>query len=112
MRTIALLAALCAIPASGHNAEAHDWYSGTTNRDGQNCCNTHDCQQIAGELVEETRGGFRIRLAPGQHVMVTSPVDHFVPYRDLQNSPDGKWHICLFPTQDIVRCFFGPVGGS
>jgi hypothetical protein len=108
----ALAIALCAIVASGNNALGHDWYSGTTNRAGQNCCNDYDCQLISGELVEEVRGGFRIRLKPGEHVMVTSPVDHFVPYRDMQASPDNKFHICLFPTQNQVRCFFGPVGGS
>ena len=112
MTRVLASAALFAILGFADTARAHDWYSGTTNRAGQNCCNTYDCQQVSGELIEEVRGGFMIRLKPGQHIMVSTPVEHFVPYRDLQASPDNKWHVCLFPNQDTVRCFFGPVGGS
>ena len=104
--TIAALVAMCG-PALGHG-----WYSGTTSREGLNCCNTVDCQPIAPHTVEEVRGGFQVTLKPGEHLMVSRPVSHFVPYRDMQHSPDGKWHVCLFPNQDTVRCFFGPVGGS
>lgn len=93
-------------------AYAHDWYTGTANRAGQLCCSGYDCAIVPGALIEETRGGFRVVLEPGQHPMVTRRVEHFIPYREMMASPDGKFHLCLFPTQDNPRCFFGPVGGS
>lgn len=79
------------------------------------CCNgnghTGDCAPIPKEAVKEVTGGTKITLMVGDHPMVTKPQEFFVPYADVKPSPDGMFHICLFPTEDHVRCFFAPDRG-
>lgn len=92
MLSIVLVAALMAPIA------VHEWYPAI-------CCSDNDCAPIPiVDLPTEMRGGFV--LTDGR----------FVPYKQLQPSPDGKWHLCemkseLPAAERKILCVFAPIGG-
>lgn len=79
------------------------------------CCqggNAHgDCQRIHHSTVKPVNGGYQVTLVPGDHPKVTKPQTYFIAQKDAKDSPDGEYHICLYPTEDKARCFFAPVPG-
>lgn len=76
------------------------------------CCNGTDCAEISDDAVTAGPEGYVITLRKGDHPMVTSPmVRHVVPYREARPSTDGKWHVCLYPNENTVRCFYAVPGG-
>lgn len=89
-------------------ARAHDWYPAV-------CCNGNaqhgDCQPIGTKTVRAVAGGWQITLVPGDHWMVTKPHNFFVSSARAKQSPDGDFHICLYPSEDNVQCFFAPPMG-
>ena len=104
----ALLAGLLAL--AGGRAEAHSARSGMPYDPW--CCNARDCAEIPGHAVTEVRGGWRVTLKAGDHPMVTSgTVTHFVAAADARLADDGRFHACLFPTAETMRCFYAPPGG-
>ncbi|HWV44143.1 hypothetical protein [Pseudorhodoplanes sp.] len=76
------------------------------------CCfgdhNTGDCQQIDSRTVEITSQGYRITLKPGDHRKVTKPHVFIVPQSAARKSMDGDYHLCLWPSEDDMRCFYAP----
>jgi hypothetical protein len=39
-------------------------------------------------------------------------VVHVVAYGDVLESKDDGFHACLFPNQNVMRCFYAPPFGS
>lgn len=90
------------------DAWPHDWYPAV-------CCNGNaehgDCQPISSRTVKPVTGGWQITLVPGDHWMVTKPHSFFISNARVKDSPDGAFHICLYPNEDNVQCFFAPPMG-
>lgn len=63
------------------------------------CCNERDCAPLDDSRVKEVNGGYQI---DGKH---------FVPFKDVIPSWDGKFHGCFWPKLDDLRCFIAPQGG-
>jgi hypothetical protein len=87
------------------SAAAHSWYDPV-------CCSERDCAPIPYEAVEITDDGYLVTLRAGDHLMVSSTVVHVVAYADVLKSQDGEYHACLFPNQNVMRCFYAPPIGS
>ena len=100
-----LLLAFPVLPAAAHKAPAGWSYP-------PSCCNgdraTGDCQVIPAERVRESIDGYIVTLRPGDHRLVTRLQRYRIPYGEEIRSPDGNFHICLYPTQATVFCFFAP----
>jgi hypothetical protein len=91
---VATLAATAALP--------HDWYDERTTADGEPCCGGEECAPLADGDVVEVAGGYLIRS-----LGVT------VPFADVQPSPDGHFHACVWWIPErTVMCFFGPPPGT
>ena len=82
-------------------AQAHLWYS-------DYCCNGKDCAPIRPEKVRAIAGGFLVTLYPGDHPQVTERQQFLIAYKDAILSQDNDFHICLYPTQRDMRCFYAP----
>lgn len=80
------------------------------------CCNgdklVGDCQMISANVVSETPEGYAVVLLPGDHRLVTRRQSFRVPYGQQITSPDGNYHICLYPNEAVVFCFFAPPGST
>jgi len=87
------------------SALAHGWYDPV-------CCSGRDCAPVPFDSVEITEDGYRVTLHPGDHLMVRSSVVHVVAYGDVLESKDDGFHACLFPDQNVMRCFYAPPFGS
>ena len=104
-KPLLLLSLAFAVPAYGH-----DWYPSS-------CCLGSadglrgDCAPIPATSVKPVKGGFEITLTPGQHPKVKEPQRFFIAYEDAKPSQDGDYHACLWPSQEILRCFFSPLHG-
>lgn len=76
------------------------------------CCNgdgeTGDCQMIPSRTVKIVDGGYKITLEPGDHRLVTHLHVFVMPQRKTMHSPDGAYHLCLFPDENTLRCFYAP----
>lgn len=76
------------------------------------CCNGNDesgdCQKIASETVQPSGDGYQVTLQPGDHRLATRKHVFLIPQSKAMNSPDGAYHLCLFPNEDTVRCFYAP----
>jgi hypothetical protein len=75
------------------------------------CCNHRDCAPIPASAVTAGPDGYRVTLRPGDHPLVRSPVSHLVPYGTERRADDGRYHACLYPSQDTMRCFYAPPQG-
>ncbi len=94
------------VPAKAHTSHGGMTYSAY-------CCSgdqhTGDCFEIPDSSVTPVQGGWRVVLRKGQHRMVKSPVvEHFVPYGSELKATDGRYHACLHPSEDTMRCFYAP----
>ena len=103
------LAIAVVLPAQAHNAPSGWTYPAW-------CCGQGDCAQLPPNAVRATAAGWVITLAPGSNPAIpagTAPYTLTVPYNhpELRESPDGRFHLCLYPTPQHARCFFAPVGG-
>lgn len=76
------------------------------------CCNgdgeSGDCQPIPSEDVKIDGADYKIALKPGDHRMATRLHLFSVPQSKAMMSVDGFYHLCLFPNEDVVRCFYAP----
>jgi hypothetical protein len=95
-------------PAMGHNAASGFKYEAF-------CCNgdseSGDCQPIRSEDVRPDRDGYQITIGPGDHRLATRQHVFFVQQSKTLESPDGKFHLCLYPSKDTLRCFYAPPMG-
>ncbi|MBB6484202.1 hypothetical protein [Rhizobium lusitanum] len=107
MRGILALVSLLLIagPALAHDAPSgwsYDPY----------CCNgdgeTGDCEMIPSRTVTIIPGGYRLTINPGDHHNVTRGHIFTLPQRRAMHSPDGAYHLCLFPDENTPRCFYAP----
>ena len=100
----------CAMVLAAAAVQAHHAPSGF--RYDAFCCNgdseTGDCQPIASDTVGPAGNGYRIALEPGDHRLATRRHQFYVPQSKVLQSPDGRFHLCLFPNEDTVRCFYAP----
>lgn len=71
-----------------------------------------DCQMISANVVRETPEGYAVVLLPGDHRRVTRSQSFRIPYGQQITSPDGNYHICLYPNEAVVFCFFAPPGST
>jgi hypothetical protein len=93
------------------SAQAHTSDGGMTY--SAYCCTgdaaTGDCFEVPDSAVKAGEGGWTVTLQKGQHRMVQSPVvQHFVPYGTEKKATDGRFHVCLFPNESTLRCFYAP----
>lgn len=100
---IRIALALVVLMFASPMVRSHSWYD-------PYCCNARDCAPIPSSAVEITDDGYRVTLHAGQHPMVTQTVTHMVPFDEALDSQDGAFHACLYPTQNVMRCFYRPPG--
>nr|WP_081688038.1 hypothetical protein [Rhizobium mesoamericanum] len=95
-------------------AEAHQAESGWTYPPA--CCKGHniggDCEAIPPQDISTGPHGFSVFLRRGDHHLATKPHVFFIPYGDEMPSGDGRYHICLHPTENDLNCFFAPPDGA
>lgn len=73
-----------------------------------NCCSGRDCAEAPSGSVREGPNGYEVTLLPGQHPMVKDEPHSFVvayDARQIRDSPDGRFHVCLSPQLRLL-CFF------
>ena len=79
------------------------------------CCKGNeqggDCHRIPEGAVATGRYGFSVHIKPGHHPMATREHRFLIPYGNEIPSGDGYFHICLYPNEDHVNCFFAPPDG-
>lgn len=106
MRSLpAWLMMILALPAYAHDAATGWSYDAF-------CCNgdhaSGDCQTIPSKSVRVTPNGYEITVGPGDHRLVTRRHDFKLPQSDARRSQDEEYHLCLFPDEDTLRCFYAP----
>jgi hypothetical protein len=110
MTTIARLIAFMVIAWFPYAATAHEAPSGW--KYDAICCNgdahTGDCQRVEASTVKAVEGGWRVTLEVGDHQLVTRPHVFLKAYDKTRASKDGDFHVCLWPTQDSLRCLYVP----
>ena len=76
------------------------------------CCRGNDiggdCEAISSINVTRSTHGYFILVHPGDHHLATRYHRFFVPYGEEIPSGDENYHICLYPTEDNLNCFFAP----
>jgi hypothetical protein len=76
------------------------------------CCNgdgdSGDCQRISSKTVRPGQEGYEVTLLPGDHRLATRRYVILIPQAQTRKSPDNAYHLCLFPNEDTVRCFYAP----
>ncbi|MBB3660758.1 hypothetical protein FHX15_006029 [Rhizobium sp. BK650] len=76
------------------------------------CCNgdgeSGDCQPIPSQDVKIHGANYEFSLKPGDHRLATHGHLFSVPQSKAMMSMDGFYHLCLFPNEDVVRCFYAP----
>lgn len=108
------------------NADAHDWYTGTTDSVlHYDCCGNKDCHPIDSSNVRMAKEGYFVRLHPA-FLNESTEAEWFIPRERVQPSPDDRYHICerlmtfyrtIIPHMKFKAyqryqwmCFFAPVG--
>lgn len=80
------------------------------------CCNgdghSGDCQEIPSSAVKPIEGGWQVTLVPGDHRLVTRVHVFQIPQSNTRMSSDGRFHACLYPDENTLRCFYAPPMGS
>jgi hypothetical protein len=64
-----------------------------------------DCADIPNHAVKVGPDGYVVTLEPGEHPMVTERISYVIPYAEAEQSPDGRYHLCISSTLKR-RCFF------
>jgi hypothetical protein len=83
------------------------------------CCNsaadspTGDCAPIDDQYVHQGVDGYHISLPVGSHPkLIHKGYDGVVPYKDVKEPLDGRYHICLTTDGAYRYCFFPKPGTS
>lgn len=66
---------------------------------------------ISSKTVRPNLERYEVTLLPGDHRLATSRHVFSIPQSKVKESPDGAYHLCLFPDEDTVRCFYAPPMG-
>lgn len=64
-----------------------------------------DCADIPDHAVKVGPDGYVVTLEPGDHPMVMERISYVIPYAETEQSPDGRYHLCISLTMKR-RCFF------
>lgn len=117
---LAILAGALAVALFATFARAHEAPSGWEY--DQKCCDGRDCGQVpdASVIIQET--GYFVVLTAGDHQMVSSRVEQFIPFgsREIKISRDQKYHACIVAPfdgmtwedmQPYIRCLYVPPQG-
>jgi hypothetical protein len=76
------------------------------------CYNGSDCAEISDEAVTATPNVYLVTLRKGEHPMIESEkITRVIPFKDVRHSEDARFHLCLYPNEDYVRCFYAPPQG-
>ena len=102
---VLLSALLIASSAAAHTASSGMQYDSW-------CCSGQDCAPIPSKGVTVQGTGYRVELNVGDHPMLTQHHIYIVPYQQVKNSTDGQYHICFWPDENTVRCFYAPPQGA
>lgn len=106
----AMIASGLAIAACPQPANAHQAAGGWTY--DPFCCNgndhTGDCQMIPTKNVKIVKDGYEIIIGPGDHRMITHSHDFRLQQSEARRSQDSDYHLCLYPNEDTLRCFYAP----
>ena len=95
---------LLAMPVAAHQAPTGWEYDAE-------CCDMQDCARVPDGTVREVAGGYEVRLSPGQHPLVRSPITVFVPHGPkVRVSGDEHRHACV-SRSGYVFCVYVPPGG-
>jgi len=109
MRLLIWISLLLSIAAGREPVWAHDFYSAY-------CCRGEvDCEPIPETAVKITSRGYQVTLRPQDHrMLVTEPAprSYLIPFSEAKQSPDGRYHACIYPSPDTLRCFYAPPPGS
>lgn len=81
--------------------QAHEWYS--KRRDPvynyTTCCGGSDCAPLPQSAIKVTPDGLRVTLSLAEARLInphrSEPFDELIPFDRIQDSEDGKPHICL-----------------
>src|SRR5262245_14505751 len=99
-------------------AGQYDPYVGRSNKDGESCCNGHDCRMALSETIFDILpgGGYRVRANNDG-----LPEGMIIPEgKVVEDGPDGNWHVCMTGSWNgtqwdykggRVRCLMIPNGG-
>jgi hypothetical protein len=71
-----------------------------------------DCAPIPSSDVRATPDGWVITIRPGDHPMATKVHVFTKEYGSEHHSTDGQYHLCLFPNENNVQCFYAPPPNS
>ena len=96
-------------------AGAHDATSGLWTYPRSCCRGTSvggDCDAIPHTAVQPVDGGYQVTLNPGDHPLITETQTWFVPMQKVRWSKDNDFHVCLWPDETKLQCFFSPPMGS
>ncbi|UCI24873.1 hypothetical protein [Mesorhizobium sp. B2-8-5] len=101
MRRVIVTTAMWIGAATGANA--HDWYENKVDPvTNFKCCGGTDCRPIPESAVQSMADGGYVYLPEGFNI----------PRERVQESPDGRYHICenhyVITNQPYLRCFFAP----
>lgn len=112
--TVSVITLTAIIVGMLSRAEAHQAKSGWTYPPA--CCKAHDtggdCEAIPARDISPGPRGFSVFLRVGDHHLATKSHLFFIPYGDEIPSGDGRFHICLHPTENDFNCFFAPPDGA
>lgn len=106
---LAWLSLALALAAGAKETRAHDFY------DPYCCRGEVDCEPIPEASVKITARGYFVTLRPSEHRMLVSepgPRTYLVPFSEAKPSPDGRYHACIYPGPDTLRCLYAPSPSS
>lgn len=78
------------------------------------CCSNKDCAPIPDTAVTTQKNGYLIQLNPGDHPMIKTTMQYFVPFNSdkIKESQDTRFHACITLYEpENMRCFYIPPGG-
>jgi hypothetical protein len=113
----AIILGILGMTALSSAAQGHDlWINKErrTNKAGEWCCNSKDCQMVKAEHVQVTPQGYQVTVLLSANLPnrpMQMEVKRFVPHSEAAVSGDQDYWICLRP-DGTQRCFFFPPGSS
>jgi hypothetical protein len=107
-----LLAGAIALAAAAWVALAHAHQAPSGWAYDPECCSDLDCAPVPESAVVEATGGYSVRLAPGQHPMVRTPLAAFLAHGDsrIRVSGDEHRHACVSSSGRLLCIYVQPGG--
>lgn len=73
-----------------------------------------DCHPLPEGAVRAEKNGWAITIrGPEDHPLATRRHEFFIPYdsKKVRPATDGRFHLCLWPTEADDKCFYAPPHG-